>query len=639
MPANPCKNEARRLFALWLTTACLLFCPAELIGAQQRVDRNAPVVKKVEPPNWWVGLTEDVMVLLSGKNLQATHAQCNLPEVIVDRTQSSSNGDYLFVWLKFLPKLRSGTAVCRITTPAGETSFEFALAARKQILGRNQGLSLDDVVYSIVPDRFADGDTTNDEPAEFSGSHDRSKAAYHGGDLQGVAQHLEYLKDLGITTLCLTPMVKGGAFDEGALDLYALDPHLGTLGAYEELVRAAHQQHMKVFFDIVPNHVGVLNPWVNDPPMPDWFHGTVGQHFSAGSARKGNFYGQPQQETDSFAMLVDPHTPVQMREIVTNGWINGTLPDLNTENPVVADYLIQNSIWWAEMSGLDGYRIEAFPYVPRAFWQRWHQELRRIYPRLSTIGDVRDADPTVTSFFAGGRKGWDGIDTQLTTVLDYPTHFALRDVLLNGTPAGRIADILRQDSLYPHPEFLVSLLGDADMPRFIGLPGSSIDKLKLAFGLAITLRGIPELYYGDEIGLSGGAGSDGQQDFPGGWPGDPRNAFTRAGRSAQQEQIFSYLQRLLQLRREHDALREGRLWHLASDDTSYVYVRESDEEELVISLNDARNDKTLDISLRDIAGKQATEVNTLFGNGRTDLQTGSLKLVLPAESLTIFELQ
>jgi neopullulanase len=643
MPANCCKNNAHRLCAIWLSATCFLFCSTKLVRAQERVDANAPLVKKVEPPNWWVGLTENVMVLLHGKNLRATHAQCNLPEVIVDRTQSSSNGDYLFVWLKFLPQLRSGTAVCRIATPAGQTSFEFPLAARKQILGRNQGLSLDDVIYSIVPDRFADGDPTNDEAAEFSGSHDGPKPhAYHGGDLKGIEQHLAYLKDLGVTTLSLTPIVKTAVpadYDgSGAVDLYALDPHLGTIGDYQELVKQAHQQHMKVFFEIVPNHVGPLNPWVTDPPMADWFHGTTEQHLATGSTMKGDFYGAAPQGVDSFALLVDPHTPAQMREKITNGWLNGILPDLNTENPVVVDYLIQNSIWWAETSGLDGYRIAAFPYVPRALWQRWHEELRRIYPRLTTIGKVNDADPTVTSFFAGGRKGWDGIDTQLTTVFDYPMYLALRDVLLNGAPAGRIANILRQDSLYPHPEFLLPFFGNGEVPRFMGVRGASVDQLKLAFALTITLRGIPDLYYGDEIGMSGSGDLDGPLDFPGGWPGDPQNAFTRAGRSAEQEQIFETVQRLLQLRREHDSLRAGRLWHLASDDSSYVFMRESDEERLVVSFNTGTSAKTLEILLRGTPGAQATDVNALFGNGRADLQGGSLKLLLPAESLTIFEL-
>lgn len=644
-PRLSAAGSFRSLRAL-LLAASLIPPAAVALRAQETTSPNAPVIKKIEPPNWWVGLTQDVMVLLSGKNLQATHATCNLPEVLVSRTQSSTNGDYLFAWLRFTPKLKNGTAVCRITTANGQTSFEFPIAARKQILGRNQGLSLDDVVYLIMPDRFANGDPTNDEPAEFPGSHDRTKPrAYHGGDLRGIKAHLPYLKDLGVTTLWLTPIVKNGAAQDyhgyAAVDLYAVDPHLGTLRDYQELVEAAHKQHMKVFFDVVPNHVGPLNPWVKNPPAADWFHGTAEQHLSTFSPLKGAFYGLPEKKGnhDLFEALVDPHTPLQMRKNLTDGWFAGILPDMNTENPVVVQYLIQNSIWWAEISGLDGYRIDTFPYVPRTFWEQWHGELRRIYPRLSTIGEVFHPDPTVTSFFAGGRRGWDGIDTQLTTVFDYPLYFALRDVLLNGAPPGRITNILRQDSLYPHPEYLVPFFANHDVPRFAGGAGATLEKLKLAFGLTLTLRGIPQLYYGDEIGMPGGGDPDNRRDFPGGWAEDERNAFTRAGRTPEQEKIFATVQALLRLRQEHDSLRGGKLWDLACDDSSYVFLRESDEERLLIAFHNGASPKTLTISLQDTPAKTAAGISLLFGEAQADLAGQQLKLVMPAQSLSIFALE
>ena len=615
--------------------------------AQETPNRNAPVVKKVEPPNWWVGLTPDLMVLVSGKNLQATHANCNLPEITVSRTESSVSGDYLFLWLKLGPELKSGTAICRFTTAKGQASFELPIATRKQILGRNMGLSPDDVIYLILPDRFANGDPTNDEPAEFPGSHDRAKArAYHGGDLRGITAHLPYLKALGVTTIWLTPIVKNGAAEDyhgyGAVDLYSVDPHLGTLLDYQELVEAAHKQHLKVFFDAVPNHVGPRHPWVTDPPAPDWFHGTAEHHLNAGSPLKGDFYGQAsknQNDHDLFESLVDPHAPAQRRRNLTDGWFAGTLPDMNTENPLVVRYLIQNSIWWAEASGLDGYRVDTFPYVPRAFWGEWHRELRRIYPRLSTIGEVFHPDPTVTSFFAGGRKGWDGIDTQLTTVFDYPLYFALRDVLLNGAPAGRIANVLRQDSLYPHPDYLAPFFASHDVARFAGMAGASPEKLRLAFGLTLTLRGIPELYYGDEIGMTGGEDPDNRRDFPGGWIEDERNAFTREGRTPGQQQIFEYVQALLRLRQAHGALRGGKLWHLASDDSSYIFLRESEEEQLVVAFHRGPSPKTVTISLLDTTAKGAAAITLLFGPARADLAGEKLRLALPAESLSIFTLE
>jgi glycosidase len=615
-------------------------------AAQQANNPNAPAVKKIEPPNWWVGLTSDVMLLLSGKHLEATHVRCNLPEVIVSQTQSAADGDYLFVWLKFGAGLKSGTAVCRISTPKGETTFELPIAARKQILGRNQGLSLDDVLYLIVPDRFANGDPTNDEPAEFPGSHDRSKPrAYHGGDLRGIRDHLGYLKELGVTALELTSIVKNGAPEDsqgtGAVDLYAVDPHLGTLQEYQELVQAAHKEDMKVLFDAVPNHVGVSHPWVSDPPTADWFHGTPEQHLNSVSPLKESFYGGHEKRepaTDLLESLEDPHAPPLFRNNLTEGWFLGVLPDLNTGNPLVAQYLLQNSIWWTESSGVDGYRVEAVPYVSRKFWEEWHQGLRRIYPRLSTMGEVFHRDPEVTSFFAGGRKGWDRTDTEFTTVCDFPMYFALREVLLRGAPAGCIANILRQDSLYPHPEYLVPFFGNHEVTRFAGEGGATPAKLRLAFGLTLTLRGIPELYYGDEIGLPGGGDPDNRRDFPGGWPGDAPNAFTREGRTRDQKELFGYVQSLLRVRRVHTALRSGKLWHLASDDFSYVFMRETEEEKLVVAFQNGTTNRELKISLRDTPAQEASDISLLLGDAQAELSGRELRLQLPAQSLSIFEL-
>ena len=632
-------------FLLALQSAAIFFSAPAL--AQEIANPDAPSITKVEPPNWWVNLTPDVMLLLTGKNLQVTHANCNLPDLIVSRTQSMADGHYLFVWLRLSPNLKSGTAICRVTSPKGQAAFELPLAARKQILARNQGLSLDDVLYLIMPDRFANGDPTNDEPVEFPGSHDRAKPrAWHGGDLRGVQDHLTYLKDLGITTVWLTPIVKNGATQDyhgyGAVDLYAVDPHLGTLQDYQDLVAAAHKLHMKILFDVVPNHVGPLHPWVANPPTPDWFHGTANDHLSTFSPWKPDFYGQSDKRdvsNDLFEALEDPHTPPQMRANLTTGWFFGLLPDLNTENSLVVEYLTQNSIWWAESSGLDGFRIDTFPYVPRKFWAEWHSVLRKYYPRLSTIGEVFHPDPTVTSFFVGGRKGWDGIDTQLTTVFDFPTFFTLRDVLLKQAPVGKIANILRQDSLYPHPDFLISFFANHDVPRFASMPGSSIAKVKLAFGLTLTLRGIPELYYGDEIAMPGGNDPDNRRDFPGGWQGDEKNAFTAEGRTPEQQEVFAYVQKLLQLRREHAALRSGQLWHLSSDDTSYVFLRETEEEKLVIAFHHGTQPRELNISLGDTPAQDAAGAAMLFGNAQTDISAHTLHLRLPAQSLSIFVLQ
>ncbi len=613
---------------------------------QQKAGEATPAVAKVEPPSWWVGLTPDLMLLLSGHDLEATHVSCNIQTLHVSRTEAAAGGNYLFVWLKIGADTKSGTAVCRITTPKGITSFELPLAARAPTLGKFQGLSQDDVMYLIMPDRFANGDSTNDEPAEAPGSHDRAKPrAYHGGDLLGIKNHLQYLKDLGVTTLWLTPIVRNGAPQDyhgyGAVDLYAVDPHLGSLKNYQDLGAAAHQQGMKIFFDAVPNHVGPKHPWVANPPLPDWFHGTLQHHIDSFSPLKGTFYGKAGSHAisnDPFEALVDPHAPALMRRNLTEGWFFGVLPDMNTENPLVAQYLLQNSIWWVEISGLDGYRVDTFPYVGRKFWADWHAGLRRLYPRLTTVGEVFHPDPSVTSFFVGGVKRYDGIDSGLSTVFDYPMYFTLRDVLLRNAPAGRIADVLRHDSLYLRPDALVPFFANHDVPRFASEPGSSVAKQKLAFGLTIALRGIPELYYGDEIGMPGGGDPDNRRDFPGGWPGDPSDAFAQSGRTRDQQEIFSCVQSLLRLRREHAALRGGRLWHLASDEFSYVFARESEEERLVVAFNNSGQPRELRLPLNETPAQGAAGISLLFGEAKADLAGAEIHVTMPAQSLSIFSL-
>jgi len=635
------------LRASTLLVAVFFFAAPRSSGSPQSTEATAaPVVTKVEPPSWWVGVTPDLMVLLSGHGLQATQVGCNLPDVVVEHTEATQRGEYLFVWLKFGPHLRSGTIVCRLTTLNGDASFELPISNREPTAQRFHGLSSDDVLYLIMPDRFANGDATNDEPAEFPGSHDRSKPrSWHGGDLRGIREHIDYLKELGVTALWLTPVVKNGAEQDyhgyGAVDLYAADPHLGTLNDYKELASALRQQRMKLFFDAVPNHVGPRHPWVAKPPLPNWFHGTQQNHLDTFASFKNSFYGKTGStgvSNDPFEALADPHATSAMRRNITDGWFFGILPDLNTENPVVAKYLLQNSIWWIELAGLDGLRVDTFPYVSRAFWQQWHAGLRTIYPNLSTIGEVFHPDPSVTSFFVGGRKEWDGIDTGLSTVFDFPLYFTIRDVLLRGAPTGRIANILRQDQLYLHPDWLVPFFANHDVPRFSSEAGSSPAKLLCAYGLVLTLRGIPQLYYGDEIAMPGGGDPDNRRDFPGGWPGDPQNAFTEEGRTPEQQKIFFAVRNLLQLRRRHSALRIGKLLHVFSDEELYAFVRQTDDERLLVVFNNGGKSRTITIPEADTPLADTLRTTILFGTGTAQTTGKEMKITSPSQSVSIFSL-
>jgi glycosidase len=255
---------------------------------------------------------------------------------------------------------------------------------------------------------------------------------------------------------------------------------------------------------------------------------------------------------------------------------------------------------------------------------------------LTTIGEVFHPDPSVTSFFAGGQRRFDGIDSGVSTVFDYPMYFTLRAVLLKGAPAGQIADVLRHDGLYPRPDDLVTFFGNHDVTRFASAEGSSASKLKLAFGLTLTLRGIPQLYYGDEIGMAGAGDPDNRRDFPGGWREDTHNAFTEEGRTREQQEIFSYVQTLLKLRHGHTALSSGRLWHLFSDDSSYVFLRESEEERVLIVFNNSAQARELRIQVGDTPAQPAAKLSRLFGDADAEVAGKELQVRAPGQSLSIF---
>jgi glycosidase len=276
--------------------------------------------------------------------------------------------------------------------------------------------------------------------------------------------------------------------------------------------------------------------------------------------------------------------------------------------------------------------------VSRQFWSAWHAGLRKIYPRLSTIGEVFHPDPSVTSFFVGGQRRADGIDSGVGTVFDYPMYFAMRDVLLRGAPVGRLADVLRHDSLYQRSDDLVTFFANHDVARFASAVGSSMSKQKLAFGLVLTLRGIPQLYYGDEIGMGGGDDPENRHDFPGGWTEDSRNAFETTGRSLEQQALFSEVQSLLRLRREHPALANGRLWHLESDDTTYIFLRQTEEDNAVVALNAAPRSREIQIPLADTPAKGLLAVTQLFGDAKAAFSGQELRLKMPAESISVFGL-
>src|SRR5271166_295442 len=592
-----------------------------------------PQITKIEPPNWWTGFVSPVMVLLYGENLNDAKFSVSHPGVKIEKTQLQPDGKHAFVWLSIAKNAKPGIVNLAVKTEAGTTAAKLPLLQRLPTQGRFQGVTRDDVIYLIMPDRFADGDPSNDMPKGAApGTYDRSAPkAYHGGDLKGIQDHLPYLKELGVTTLWLNHIVDNDNVSEtyhgyGAIDLYAVEDHFGTLPEFQQLVDAAHQQGIKVLLDMVPNHVGPNHPWAAAQPAPGWLHGTAEHHIN---------------NTDyDFPPVTDPHAVEKNYRSALDGWFVGVLPDLAQENLLVAEYLLQNAYWWMEIGGVDGFRIDTFPYVPRTFWKTYLQRLQTTYPNFFAVGEVSYSEPPVVSYFAGDQKGFDGIDTHLTTPFDFPMNSAIRQVVNHGASAKKIVDVLRQDRLYPHPELLVTFIGNHDMKRFATDAGSSTAKVKLGFSLLATLRGIPQIYSGDEIAMPGGEDdSDNRRDFPGGFPGDAQNAFTQTGRTPEEQDVYAHVQGLLKLRREHPALRVGEQRQVAVTDDYYIFTRETSGERLLIAFHKGETEKSVAIDLTDTTIANAKEFTPLNSAPAANLQGTSLHLQLLPQSVAIYRVE
>jgi glycosidase len=573
------------------------------------------------------------MLLLHGNHLSGATVSISGSHVSVTRTHASANGHYLFVWIH-TTGASPQTLTLHVANSTGSTSHPYRLDRRKHASAGFQGFSSRDAMVLIMTDRFADGDTSNDPTP----SQRALPRGWHGGDFRGIQQHLDYLKQLGVTTIWTTPVYDntGGTQDYhgySATNMYAVDPHFGSLADYIALAHAVHANGMKLVLDTVPNHVGAANPWAHDPPTPDWFHGTVAHHDKANG---------------DFTSLPDPHATWAAQKDVTQGWFANVLPDLNQENPLVSQYLIQNAVWWVETAGLDGLRLDTFPYVSRVFWHNFHAQLHQLFPHLTTVGEVFSPDATITSYFAGGiaRPGHEGnVDTGLYTPFDFPMYFMLRKVLIQNQPMSDLENVLRQDRLYPHPNRLVTFIGNHDTMRFLTVPGATIPDLKMAFALISTLRGMPQIYSGDEIAMRGGNDPDNRHDFPGGFPGDPANAFTPTGRTPEQQDVHHYLSALLHFRAQHPALQTGLQQDIYMDKAVFAFVRadniehgctSSSPERVLVIANHATMPRTLNLSTSETSLQGCEKFTPALGSPNANFTSGFLATQLPPGQTAIY---
>ncbi|MGH9941801.1 MAG: alpha-amylase family glycosyl hydrolase [Pyrinomonadaceae bacterium] len=622
----------------------VICCAFNTATAQSR-----PEVSKVEPPSWWIGSTMNpVRVMVRGRNLHGARVE---PAAIGGGVQTglariNPAGTYLFVDVFIDPRATPGVRQLRITTPAGMGDAPFEITAPLARTGRFQGFTTDDVMYLIMPDRFADADRANNDPPQSRGLYDRKRPRhYHGGDLQGIIERLPYLKELGVTALWLNPWydnvnhlneketypeVEGGPkrpitdyHGYGAVDFYGVEEHFGDLAKLRELVERAHASGIKIIQDQVANHSGPYHPWVKDTPTPTWYNGTEANHLA-----------------NSFQtwVLHDPNAAYRQHRETMDGWFIDILPDFNQRDEEAARYIIQNTLWWIGVTGMDAVRQDTWQYVPNHFWRDWMAAIKREFPRVNVVGEVLDGDAAHVAFFQGGRTRYDGVDSGLDTLFDFPLHFQIRDVFGKGESIVKVAQVLAQDQLYPNPDVLVTLLGNHDVHRFMNEKGATVAGLKLAQTLVMTVRGTPQLYYGDEIAIGGGGDPDNRRDFPGGFPGDARNAFEPAGRTPEQQEVFEHVKRLARVRAELEPLRRGRQFNLYYTDQQFAFGRATDTSTpVIVAFNNDTKPATLDIPVKALRLTDGATLTDRLGviTANIRVENGAIKINLPARAAAI----
>lgn len=628
------QTTARAILLLACLHIPLSFAFSQTIG---------PTVIKVEPSSWWANHSiQPVRLLLRGHGLARAKVTGSGPEITTSDVRVNSSGDYLFVNVRISPDAKPGDYPLLVETPSGSTRVPFSVNAPLDPRTNFRGISNDDVIYLIMIDRFADGDAGNNTPpgAPPAAFDQKNPRGYHGGDFRGIINRLPYLKDLGITAIWLTPWYDNWnginhcdkpwcptTYYHGyhAIDYYAVEDRFGDLQTLRELVQKAHALGIKVIQDQVANHVGSQHTWVMNPPLDSWFHGTLQHH------ERNRFQN---------SVLLSPHANKSAIRNILDGWFSDDLPDMNQDEPEVARYEIQNSLWWAGMTGIDGIRQDTIQYMPRKFIRELSDALHRQYQSMWMVGEVFERDAAHTAFFMGGHEGWDGTDTHLDSVFDFALWDASIAVFTDKKPVSSLRDQLKYDGLYPDASRLTVLVNNHDTRRFMSLDGASLEGAKLHLAFIMTVRGIPQLYAGEEIAMEGADDPDNRRDFPGGFSGDGRNAFEAGGRSVREQQMWQWTRDWIALRRAHSSIRTGQLVDLFYDDDVYVYARQDANETVVIGINRSGDEKRINVPADAMAIRKGSRLVPLLGT-RLDqkVTSGSLELTLPSKTAVAYSIK
>ncbi|MCP8900410.1 glycoside hydrolase family 13 protein [Gilvimarinus xylanilyticus] len=593
-------------------------------------------VERIEPPFWWAGMQANTLQLMVyGDDIGSTDSVViDSAGVSVTQLHTADSPNYLFVDLKLDDSLTAKPVTLKFYADQQQVAdAQYSFKARHVNSAQRKGFSAQDVIYLITPDRFANGDLNNDEVKGLREGIDRqAPGGRHGGDIAGVIQHLDYLADMGFTQLWLNPVLENAQAEYSyhgysTTDFYRVDPRMGSNKLYVSLSDQAADKGMGLIKDIILNHCGSGHWWMDDLPFTDWIN--YNASFSPTSHRRES--------------LRDPHAAEVDKQEFNDGWFVPTMPDLNQRNRFMARYLIQNSIWWVEYAGLSGIRVDTYSYPDKTFLTGWSRAVMAEYPNLNIVGEEWSENSAIVAYWQEGKKTFDGYQSFTPSMMDFPWQRALLNSLNNEESWGegmvQMYQALSNDFLYADPYNLVIFPDNHDMSRIYTSLNENYEHWKMAMIMTLTLRGIPQIYYGTEI-LMTNPGTDDhgviRTDFPGGWPGDRVNAFNAEGLTEQQAKAQEFLKFWLNWRKTSTAVTQGKLMHYAPRDSVYVYFRYTDSDTVMVVINHSDSPQSVDPQIFEQRLAGFTKAHHVESEQITTL---SQALQSRAQSVSVYELQ
>ena len=595
---------------------------------------HATTINKIDPPYWYAGLQHhELQLMVYGQDIGFSQVSTDYPGVFITKTVTLESRNYLIVYLD-IKDAKPGKMQLTFTKDKQQLKQEYELKARAKKGEEHVGFDSSDVLYLLMPDRFANGDESIDNIKGMSDYKvDRTNpSGRHGGDMKGIEQHLDYFTELGVTALWFTPVLennmRGGSYHGYATtDYYKVDPRFGTNEEYKQLIAKAHQKGLKVVMDMIFNHCGSEHIWLKDMPSRDWFnHSDYKDHFVQTNYR--------------LTPVVDPYSSKHDYDRMANGWFVRTMPDLNQNNPHVMTYLLQTSIWWVEYADIDGIRMDTYPYADYQAMSHWMYIINKEYPNFNVVGESWVTDPAFTAWFQKDSKLSKPLNSNLTTVMDFSffdkVNIAKKEQSDGqGRGLDRIYNNFVYDFLYPNPLSVLTFIENHDTDRFLE-EGQDFASLKQAITMLLTVPRIPQLYYGTEVLMNGVKTiTDGyvRKDFPGGWKDDKQNAFTAAGRTTAQNECFDFYKTILHWRKNNEVISRGSMTHFIVENSVYAYARQLNNKTVFVMLNGSDKEITADLSIyKEIIQGYTSGKDVLTGK---TIQLGKELKMQPRETLLL----